>query len=28
VDKDRKPAWAPATIEAVDPAAIAALFGG
>jgi enoyl-CoA hydratase len=26
VDKDRKPAWQPPLIEAVDPAAIAALF--
>ncbi|HEY4173835.1 MAG TPA: enoyl-CoA hydratase/isomerase family protein [Rhodopila sp.] len=26
VDKDRKPAWQPATIEQVDPAAIDALF--
>ncbi len=26
VDKDRTPAWRPATIEAVDPAAIEALF--
>jgi enoyl-CoA hydratase/carnithine racemase len=26
VDKDRKPAWAPASVEAVDPAAIEALF--
>jgi enoyl-CoA hydratase len=26
VDKDRKPDWQPATIEAVDPAAIAAMF--
>ena len=28
VDKDRKPAWTPATIEAVDRAAIEALFAG
>jgi enoyl-CoA hydratase len=28
VDKDRKPAWRPATIEAVDPAAIDALLVG
>jgi enoyl-CoA hydratase len=28
VDKDRKPAWQPATIEAVDPARIDALFAG
>ncbi len=28
VDKDRKPAWQPARIEDVDPAAIAALFTG
>jgi enoyl-CoA hydratase/carnithine racemase len=27
VDKDRKPRWAPARIEDVDPAAIAAMFG-
>jgi enoyl-CoA hydratase/carnithine racemase len=26
VDKDRKPAWSPASIEAVDPATIEALF--
>ncbi|HWA78781.1 MAG TPA: enoyl-CoA hydratase/isomerase family protein [Acetobacteraceae bacterium] len=26
VDKDRKPRWTPATIEEVDPAAIAAMF--
>jgi enoyl-CoA hydratase len=26
VDKDRKPAWQPATIETVDPAAIEAMF--
>jgi enoyl-CoA hydratase len=26
VDKDGKPRWTPATIEEVDPAAIAALF--
>jgi enoyl-CoA hydratase len=26
VDKDRKPAWQPGTIEAVDPAAIQAMF--
>ena len=26
VDKDRTPRWSPATIEAVDPAAIAAMF--
>ncbi len=28
VDKDRKPAWAPAMIEAVDPAAIQKMFEG
>jgi enoyl-CoA hydratase len=28
VDKDRKPAWMPARIEEVDPAAIDALFAG
>lgn len=28
VDKDRKPAWRPATIQAVDPASIDALFAG
>jgi enoyl-CoA hydratase len=28
VDKDRQPRWQPARIEDVDPAAIAALFGG
>jgi hypothetical protein len=28
VDKDGKPAWTPATIEAVDPAAIRTLFAG
>jgi enoyl-CoA hydratase len=28
VDKDRKPAWTPARIEEVDPAAIDALFAG
>ena len=28
VDKDRKPAWQPATIEDVDPARIDALFAG
>ena len=28
VDKDRKPAWRPATIQAVDPATIDALFAG
>jgi len=27
VDKDRKPAWSPASIEAVDPATIAAVLG-
>jgi hypothetical protein len=26
VDKDRRPAWQPAAVEAVDPAAIAAMF--
>jgi enoyl-CoA hydratase/carnithine racemase len=28
VDKDRKPAWQPATIQAVDPAVIDAMFVG
>jgi len=28
VDKDRKPAWSPATIEAVDPATIDAVLAG
>ncbi|NOG71576.1 3-hydroxyisobutyryl-CoA hydrolase [Roseicella sp. DB1501] len=28
VDKDGKPSWSPATVEAVDPAAIKALFAG
>jgi enoyl-CoA hydratase/carnithine racemase len=28
VDKDRKPMWQPATLEAVDPAVIEALFAG
>jgi hypothetical protein len=28
VDKDRKPAWRPATIQEVDPATIDALFAG
>ena len=28
VDKDGKPSWTPSTIEAVDPAAIRAMFGG
>jgi enoyl-CoA hydratase/carnithine racemase len=28
VDKDRKPAWRPATIETVDPASVDALFAG
>ncbi|TQF73984.1 enoyl-CoA hydratase/isomerase family protein [Rhodococcus spelaei] len=27
VDKDRNPSWSPATLDAVDPDAIAALFG-
>jgi enoyl-CoA hydratase len=27
VDKDRQPKWSPATLESVDPAAIAAMFG-
>ena len=26
VDKDRQPKWSPATLEAVDPAVIAAMF--
>jgi hypothetical protein len=26
VDKDRKPDWQPASVEAVDPAAIGAMF--
>jgi enoyl-CoA hydratase len=28
IDKDRQPRWSPASLEAVDPAEIEAMFAG